>query len=187
MARLARGRYARITSGDVAWRRSGFADPWRPAARPSRPRALEHYPARWNQFDGGKSVFRAGAARSAMQGIGRASQRTRGTDLPHRRPGSFAPWRRCVSLPMPHIAMRHAPSHGAKSSRSNGSIWPDSALAAAETPGLEHFGRADQPRADAGLGRGMARVGHDDVLHSPLPRPGPGAREFVGATGQTTS
>ncbi len=60
--------------------------------------------------------------------IGRASQRTRGADSPHRRPGSFAPWRRCVSLPMPHIAMRYAPSHGAKSSRSNGSIRPDSAL-----------------------------------------------------------
>jgi hypothetical protein len=43
---------------------------------------LEHFPTKWNQFDGGKSVFRAGAARSAMQRIGRGSQRTRGTDVP---------------------------------------------------------------------------------------------------------
>ncbi len=35
----------------------------------------------------GFGFAQAGAARSAMQGIGRASQRTRGADLPHRRPG----------------------------------------------------------------------------------------------------
>jgi hypothetical protein len=38
--------------------------------------------------------------------IGRAPQRTRRTDPPHRRPGVFEPWRRCASLPIaPH---RHA-------------------------------------------------------------------------------
>ncbi len=43
--------------------------------------------------------------------IGRASQRTRGVDLSHRRPGSFAPWRRCASLPVSRIwkpSHRHA-------------------------------------------------------------------------------
>ncbi len=46
--------------------------------------------------------------------IGRVPQRTRDADLPHRRTGFFAPWRRCTSLPMPHLAMRIAPTHGAK-------------------------------------------------------------------------
>ncbi|MCH7635550.1 MAG: YbgC/FadM family acyl-CoA thioesterase [Proteobacteria bacterium] len=90
----------------------------------------EHDPARWKRFDGGKTVPRVGAARSAMRRIGRASRRIRGAVLPLLRPGAFAPWRRCAPLPMPGIAMRRAPSHGAKSSRSNDSIWPDSALKA---------------------------------------------------------
>ena len=34
-----------------------------------------------------------------------------------------------MSPEMHHIADRHAPSHDAKSSRSNGSIWSDNALA----------------------------------------------------------
>jgi NAD(P)-dependent dehydrogenase (short-subunit alcohol dehydrogenase family) len=65
-------------------------------------------------FDGCKSAFRAGAMRSAMRGIGQASQRTRKANLPHRRPGSFAPRRRRASYPMPHMAWRRAPCHGAK-------------------------------------------------------------------------
>ena len=75
--------------------------------------------------------IRQGAARCAMRGIGRASQHSRGADLAHRRPGSFAPWRCCVSRPMPRIDLRNAPGHDAKSSRSNGSIWSETALAGA--------------------------------------------------------
>jgi len=41
--------------------------------------------------------------------IGRASQRTRGGDWPHRRPNSFAPWRCCPSSPMCRIAFKSAP------------------------------------------------------------------------------
>ncbi len=63
-----------------------------------------------------------------MRSIGRGPQRTLGAHEPHHRPGAFAPMRRCASLPMPCIAMRSAPSLGAKSSRSNGSIWPGSVL-----------------------------------------------------------
>ncbi len=46
------------------------------------------------------------------------------------------------------IAMRHAPSHGAKSSRSNVSIWPDSALGNSlgrKRPGPERQGPSQPP------------------------------------------
>ncbi len=110
-----------------------------PRFRPS-----ECYPPKWNQFDGDQSDFRAGAARSAIQRIGRHAkrafarrpQRTRGTDLSHQRPGAFTPHRHYetlgASLPLylvaACIAIRSAPSYGVKSSRSNGSIYPDSTL-----------------------------------------------------------
>ena len=69
------------------------------------------------------------ARREARCGaIGRASQRTWGADWPHRRPGSFAPWRCCPSSPMCRIAIKSAPSHGAKEFRSNGFILSDHAL-----------------------------------------------------------
>jgi hypothetical protein len=35
--------------------------------------------------------------------IGQAAGR--GVELAHRRPGSFAPWRRCAQLPIPRIAV----------------------------------------------------------------------------------
>jgi hypothetical protein len=55
------------------------------------------------------------ARREARWGaIGRVSQRTRGADLPHRRPGSFAPLRRCTFLPMCRIAIKSAPIYDAK-------------------------------------------------------------------------
>jgi hypothetical protein len=34
--------------------------------RPAEAQALERYLVKWNQFDGNKSVFRAGAVRGAM-------------------------------------------------------------------------------------------------------------------------
>ncbi len=97
---------------------------------------LEHYPAKLYQFDGCSWASRAGAGRSTMRFIGRGPQRTLGAvvpmhashDEPHRGPGAFTSWRRCTSSPMPGIAVRCAPSHDVKSSRSNGPIWPDNAL-----------------------------------------------------------
>ena len=75
---------------------------------------LEPFPTKWNQFDGAYRL--PGQARCAARccRIGQASQRSRGADTPHRRPGSFTPWRRCASLPMRGIAMRSAPIHGVK-------------------------------------------------------------------------
>ena len=76
--------------------------------------ALEPFSTKWKQFDGAYRL--PGQARCAARccRIGQASQRSRGADTPHRRPGSFTPWRRCASLPMRGIAMRSAPIHGVK-------------------------------------------------------------------------
>ena len=61
---------------------------------------IEQYPAKLDQFDGAHRL--AGQARAEVRclRIGRGPQRTRGTGERHRRPGSFAPWRRCVTSSM---------------------------------------------------------------------------------------
>ncbi len=65
---------------------------------------LERYPVRWNQFDGGKTAFRAGAARSAMWASGerrdepeRPVRPTEGRVLLRR--GVVAPLCRCSTSP----------------------------------------------------------------------------------------
>ncbi len=74
-----------------------------------------------------------------MLRIGRGLQRTLGAHEPHRRPGDFAPDRRCASSPMLGIAVRSAPRFGVKSFRSNGSIWSENALGPAFLPNCAVF------------------------------------------------